>query len=853
MLNKIIKSIIVLTVLTVPLFYLPFTQSQFQFNKEMLFLGLTLVASLLFLGRAIRNKKLELIRTPLDIPIILVVVVYGLAMVISSNWQDSLINIHGAGLPSFVTILSLAIFYFVSVNVFAPDQAALADESAKRRPFRWVQTLLITFLVSSVFVQLVAYLSWFKVLVLPGQTATFNLLGTYSRLAVFVALTIPLALYFVMVKLSQRRGVEYAAVAIAGLYLLFSLLTLNTINYNLGWWVAIVGAFVFLVLFTAYYNQLPARLNLTWVPACVLAICLISIVLRPTSLIATFAPENLRPNVPSEAFLNNSSARQLAITSSISDPVTFIVGKGPGNFGQVFSQNRSTGFNDSVVWRVRFSEASNFFYEAIATIGWLGLVSFLVLILFFIGTVGFLLYRMHPVYLKRHNPGSESAAATADDQGYYTFSIITMMSVFIALAVSLWFNLPSMAVILLLGLVLSVVGILSILHAPKEFTRMEFNFKDSARDALSSSFGLVFVFVLLLFLGVHLARVYSGENIFFQARQLLGQNLDLDKLNQARAKLDQAIAFNPARPEYYLANAQASLFQVQLMVRDQGIKNVDQKQLQQLLATAINQSNIAVDLNPKLVSTWENRGLIFETVSNFTDQARVHAILSFEQASKLEPTNPVLYFKLGDNQRLLWATNEARAKAAKTELTPEQIEANLKLYDDALANLKKAVELKPDYISPRLALARIYEGQNNIPGAIAELRALMQFNPQEAEAYYELARLLYNGAVKENFSNSESANEIVAYLNAALQLSPQYSNALYTRSLVFKELKRYDLAMVDMEQVATLNPDNPEVTKKVAELKQLAGKTGPEVQPVVAGEQVEAGDKPATETASLPE
>ena len=125
--NKLIKSILIFTVFIIPLFYLPFTQEQFQFNKEMLFLALMLIAGILWFGKAVRQKKLEIIRSPLDVPILLIPLVYGLSTVISPDWLNSLINLNGAGLAGLTTILSLTLFYFICVNVFIPADREIAS------------------------------------------------------------------------------------------------------------------------------------------------------------------------------------------------------------------------------------------------------------------------------------------------------------------------------------------------------------------------------------------------------------------------------------------------------------------------------------------------------------------------------------------------------------------------------------------------------------------------------------------------------------------------------------------------------------------------------------------------------
>src|SRR3989338_11477820 len=140
-------------------------------------------------------------------------------------------------------------------------------------------------------------------LFLSGQHESFTTLGSSSALALLVAASLPIAVYFLLKK-SSRIFVPLTASA----YIIISLLTLNTINYSLGWIVAAVGSFVFLVFYTAYYNQIQSRVNLAWIAAFVLAISLIAVVVKPASLFYTFAPANLKPNLPAEVSLGSQAS-----------------------------------------------------------------------------------------------------------------------------------------------------------------------------------------------------------------------------------------------------------------------------------------------------------------------------------------------------------------------------------------------------------------------------------------------------------------------------------------------------------------------------------------------------------------
>jgi len=827
MFRKIIKSIIVFTIITVPLFYLPFTQEQFQFNKEMCFLILMLIAGVLWFGKAILEKRLEIIRTPLDVPILLVVLVYGLATAGSIDWLNSLINLNGSGLPSFITIISLALFYFICVNVFLDAKSAESMQNLSSRYFKGgsskINLLLYAVLISSFLAQLIFYFSFLGIRFLPSQNANFNTLGSFAGLASFIALTIPLGLYFLFKHEPGKKRANLTSSILSIVYLVFTFLTLNTINFNIGWWITAIGSFVFLVLFTTYHVQLPAKIGLAWVGALILALSLIFIVERPASLLFFVLPDGKKPQIPAEVSLSRQISRKLAFSSSVADPLTFLAGRGPGNFVYVFSKERPEQFNQNALWQVRFNQANNFFYEAIATLGWLGFISFLLLFIFFIATMGFLLMKIKD----------------DKEKSGHTFLLITLITIFVSTVCCFWLSVPKISIWLLLWVIFVLAGVVGILSSPNQFEKVKINFQGSTRNALFLSFGLVFVFVLLLFFLIFIGRLYLGEYYYKQSRQVLNQeDVNQELIEKSRSYINRAIDLNQKRADYYLTNAQLALAQVQLEMQDKQPEEVDTAKVQQLLAGAINQSKIAVDLKPNSVNMWENRGVIFESVTPFTQSARVHAVQSFKKACDLEPTNPVLYYRLGENQRLL-----SREREGEKEV--EGILSSLELQEQAIKNLEKAVKLRPSYLAAHISLARIYESKEDLAGAVSQLKQALSFaaNQNQAGAFYDLSRLMYNKILKdqEDLSSDkaiETLREILVYLDRAIELSPNFSNALYTRSLIQKQLGNLDQALEDMEQVVKLNPDSQEAQSRLNQIKAALKPKGP-VEPIEVPEELE--------------
>ena len=63
----------------------------------------------------------------------------------------------------------------------------------------------------------------------------------------------------------------------------------------------------------------------------------------------------------------------------------------------------------------------------------------------------------------------------------------------------------------------------------------------------------------------------------------------------------------------------------------------------------------------------------------------------------------------------------------------------------------------------------------------------------------------------------------IADLTKAIELEPNSATAHYTRALVYKDRRKYDLAITDLQKVALLTED-PELVKTVKqEIQNLGG------------------------------
>ncbi len=75
----------------------------------------------------------------------------------------------------------------------------------------------------------------------------------------------------------------------------------------------------------------------------------------------------------------------------------------------------------------------------------------------------------------------------------------------------------------------------------------------------------------------------------------------------------------------------------------------------------------------------------------------------------------------------------------------------------------------------------------------------------------------------EHLRNKKELDLAIADLTKAIELEPNSATAHYTRALVYKDRRKYDLAITDLQKVALLTED-PELVKTVKqEIQNLGG------------------------------
>ncbi|HJT68274.1 MAG TPA: tetratricopeptide repeat protein [Pyrinomonadaceae bacterium] len=192
------------------------------------------------------------------------------------------------------------------------------------------------------------------------------------------------------------------------------------------------------------------------------------------------------------------------------------------------------------------------------------------------------------------------------------------------------------------------------------------------------------------------------------------------------------------------------------------------------------------------------------------------AIKECEQAARDATPKQALESSLRRAELLELTGQEAQAKTIYesfikyyTENNP-QTAAELTLIARALVHLERfqdandlyraAIEADPSYLEAQLSAGELYTKKYAYADAAHFLNAALQLNPNSARAYLDVALNKRN----------EGGEEMVAALNRALTLNPNYVEALNLKAALSLEAGQFEAATTDLEKAFKINQQSLE-------------------------------------------
>lgn len=597
-----------------PLLFLNQTTEFFEMPKLIFLVVSTVVLLGLWIFSWIVKGKVQITRTPLDIPmLILLGIVIASTYFSASRFQSIYGNfprVHG----SAVAWVTYIIFYFVAVS--------------NLKNFTKLKTLMYVLYGSAAVVALITVLSFFNIY-LPfsfAKAVNFTPTGSSFSTIALLSLLLPLPL------LSIVSNNKYMPAPIA-----------LTLSILFGATVALVGslpsyvalAIIFALCFMVTKPHKVAKFRkslpmfLTPVAVVGLVIVLINLPFPGNKL------QELGSKFPHEIQLPFAVSWKISASTFRDAP---FIGTGPSTYLFNFTNYKPLEFNLLDYWNFTFDTAYNEFLQVLGTLGILGLLSLALVCLI--------------VFVNAWRNLSMKAAEVQHDN---TTVIVPALAVSAITAIVLL----AIHTTTLVSFVATIVVFVSLMVAQKSIREkvMHFSMGLKASTVDDRQFDLLPIIFFVVFLIVAVPVLYTTYNAVladYYHRQAL--TVAAKSGTQTYTNLQKAESLNPVIDLYRVDIAQTNFALANALAIQKGptkdnpkgtLTDQDRRTIQTLLSQAINEGRIAVALSPLSSRNWVVLASIYRNISGVAQNALAFSLDAYGRAIQRDPLNPELRLNVG--------------------------------------------------------------------------------------------------------------------------------------------------------------------------------------------------------------
>lgn len=122
---------------------------------------------------------------------------------------------------------------------------------------------------------------------------------------------------------------------------------------------------------------------------------------------------------------------------------------------------------------------------------------------------------------------------------------------------------------------------------------------------------------------------------------------------------------------------------------------------------------------------------------------------------------------------------------------------NKKMFDESIAEFRKAIEINPNYAEAYHNLGLVYHHKAMFDEAIAELKKVIEIDPNLPEAHYNLGVAYHNKGMLD---------EAIAEYKKAIEINPNYADAHNTLGLAYYSKGMLDEAVAEYRKAIEINP-----------------------------------------------
>jgi len=750
--DKIIGLSIFMLFFGIPLFFTGLSIQGIVFEKQMYFYFWLLLGLVIWVAKGVIVGEMKIKRTPLDFPLLGFWLAYIAATIFSVDRWHSFWGSFGDPSRGLMSVTAYLITYYFILSNF----------NAKR--IKMIFTAIIT---SGAVLSLWTTLAIFGIKFLPNnlsQYAPLSLAGSVTNLGVIFSVLI-LVVTTAILKVTDNKTLGKLRKKI----LIISMLTLLALDfflilalYNYVPWLGFfVGIVIFLVFILAKIVR--PKATWTWLPMLVFVLIMASRMIGAVSI--------AKVTLPVEMSLNYKTSNEIAWQSLKNK---FILGSGPATYGYGFSLFKPKDFNLNAFYNLRFFQGTGVIEEGIATLGTIGAFFLLVVLLSYIGSQFYFLYK------------------NKEENKLYSLGTFSAASILFVDAVST----RAGGVILLLAVLFGALALASAFWESKQENHLNLSLKSSPKFALALAFIFMVVSAGVAFLFVYIGKVYAADIYASKAARTVNKDP-----NKAIGDLGHAINLNKQESAYYVQLGQYYMALAnQEATKDKKTRDVNK--IQQYLNNSIAVTNQAKNMSKNNVSVVESLALIYENAGLYVSDSLKLAEKNYEAAQKLEPHNPIYDLKLG----------QIKVAMAQRKKKPDD---KKQLVKEAQDLFQKSIDEKNNFADGYYQLALANEALNQLDQAIDSGQKAVQFNSRNTNYLLSLGRMYQERNKNDDMKTAEQ------YFKRVIALNDKNINSHFYLGLLYEKTNQKDQAKNQYNKVISLlkaGQNNQETITKIQKM-----------------------------------
>lgn len=724
LLLNIIYWMLFASIVVLPFFFFPQVRFPLEFSKTLLFNCIILIASSLFLIRALLLKKLTIVKTSLDWLLWVFVGFYLLSFIFSTEQYVGLVGIGGYYSASIISVVCFVLFFYLLINVL----------STKRDSIRFLYGLL----ASSGIIALYTLFQLFEIYLLPWTNThytNFNLLANSSvSLSTFLAICALLS--FGLFLYHKKQTGRF----MLGIHFFVSCVVLVVLEKQLALYIVMIGLFIFLLYFAFKFRSAP----LWWIMIpTVVIVCVALVIFLNIPLFSARAGQSIT--------LDHSTSATIALESIYQSPLW---GSGPQTFTYAFADYRPVSFNESPFWNLRFIKASNVWFGLVSSVG---IVSMLALL----GMACWHAFKMIRTSLLTKK--IERTDLIGITLGIAWLGLLggSFFQSFNFVLFLMWWFLLALGTRFFMG--------------DKNGATVTYSYQNKKAAALLLVISLI-VFIGTAFVIIYGTRIFMADRAYVQAQQDIAEQKDITTI---QAALQRSIRLNPYESAYYISLAQGFATQAQIAVN---VSDADTTAVQQHVQKVINTLRDAEAADPNNSALYEQKARLYDGLRNLISNVDELSVGAYTKAAVLDPHSSLVHVNLGRAQYLqalaiLSTTDDPESRRIATSLLRNSVlsfdiasslKQNFSIADyssglayqalgnfsEAHAAYQKVLELNSNSAEARYQEALVYEQEGNIDEAIRQLEMLMQLQPDNSTVQLKIEALK---APQDEITSSEES------------------------------------------------------------------------------------------------